>query len=280
MKLNFVSITGGLGNQMFQYAFFLSSKYVFFSRDCNNIFVSDYNYHNGFELNKIFNIRNNIFLNFKFRFIKKYFNSCIYVKTEKQDESFEQIIEKNNKSVVWFIGYWQSEKYFIKIEDKIRSTFKFNFQKVSNKNKNLILEIEKNNAISIHIRRGDYESDPASKSILGGICNLDYYKRAINYFNENTENPVFYIFSDDIEWVKMNFSFLNSRIIIDWNKKEDNWQDMMLMSKCNHNIIANSSFSWWGAWLNNNPDKIIIAPKKWFNTFDSTDIVPSNWIRM
>ena len=88
-----------------------------------------------------------------------------------------------------------------------------------------------------------------------------------------------YIFSDDMDWVKNNISISNA-LYIDWNKSENSWQDMYLMSQCKHNIIANSTFSWWGAWLNQNPNKLIIAPKKFLNTIETPDLIPSDWIKL
>jgi hypothetical protein len=279
MKLNIVSIAGGLGNQMFQYAFYLSLKHYWFPRDLNKKYIAPYEIHNGYELNNVFNIKQNIVTNLTVGFIKKNFKKKILKKQEKSGGAFEQINLRTNQPIRYFSGYWQSEKYFVGIEDKIRSTFKFDFTQVSKRNKSLISDMRNENAVSIHIRRGDYVNDPGAKMVLGGNCNLDYYKKAINYINGKIENPFYYIFSDDSEWVRENFTFLRNSIVIDWNKNKDNWQDMMLMSTCKHNIIANSSFSWWGAWLNSNPDKIVIAPKKWFNTFDATDIIPECWLR-
>lgn len=136
------------------------------------------------------------------------------------------------------------------------------------------------NTVSIHIRRGDYENDPEAKFVLGGICTLDYYKKSIEYLNERIEQPYYCLFSNNPEWTQENFAFLKNSLIIDWNLNKESWQDMMLMSMCRHNVIANSSFSWWGAWLNRNPDKIVIAPSKWFNIYEAADIVPDQWVRI
>ena len=170
----------------------------------------------------------------------------------------------------------------VAVDIRINSPYygKWEMHELSEKNKNILEEIKKRNSISIHIRRGDYVNDINAKKILGDNCNLLYYQKAIEYIYSVITSPFFYIFSDEPEWVKNNFSFLENSLIIDWNKGKDSWQDMMLMSHCKHNIIANSSFSWWGAWLNNNNNKIVIAPKKWFNTFEAPYIVPNEWIRI
>lgn len=281
MKLNIVSIEGGLGNQMFQYAFYLGIKHTFFPDDYNEIFIAKYKHHNGYELNKVFNIKKKKFKNYYFiGFLKKTLKPFMVKNAEKVQLNYKQIYTSRNKPIIYYMGYWQSENYFKNISPLIRETFKFNDNKISEKNKNILEEIKKRNSISIHIRRGDYVNDINAKKILGDNCNLLYYQKAIEYIYSVIISPFFYIFSDEPEWVKNNFSFLENSLIIDWNKGKDSWQDMMLMSHCKHNIIANSSFSWWGAWLNNNNNKIVIAPKKWFNTFEAPYIVPNEWIRI
>lgn len=114
----------------------------------------------------------------------------------------------------------------------------------------------------------------------GGICSLDYYHKAIDFIRQRLDNNIcFYLFSDDINWVEENLQ-LENRCIIDWNQGEDSWQDMYLMSCCRHHIIANSSFSWWAAWLNPNKNKIVLTPNKWFNHTDAVGIVPKSWIKI
>lgn len=282
MKLSIVGIAGGLGNQMFQYSFYLSLKYWLAPNNFNKIYIAPYNHHNGYELDKIFNIKRNRMTNFLFGFIKKYLKCFVLRIYEQPGIDLKRIRIHQNKPIIYFSGYWQTERYFSNIEDVIRMKFSFNLEKISERNSSLLNEITNKNSISIHARRGDYVSNPTVKMILGDICGLDYYIKAIEYINSNVENPFFYFFSDEPEWVRENFlhlSLTNSKII-DWNKKENSWQDMMLMSRCKHNIIANSSFSWWGAWLNKYPNKIIIAPAKWFNKTEALDIVPENWIKI
>ena len=131
----------------------------------------------------------------------------------------------------------------------------------------ILNEIENSNSISIHIRRGDYMS-PENYNMYGCIATPTYYKKAIKVIEEKVENPTFFVFSNDMDWVKKNIQ-INSRVFyIDINSGNGSYKDMQLMSNCKHNIIANSSFSWWGAWLNENKNKIVIAPKKWINRED------------
>lgn len=280
VRLNIVSIEGGLGNQMFQYSFYLGLKYSIFPKDYTKIFITSYNRHNGYELDKVFNVKKNSIENLFVGVVKKYCKRFVLRKQEKSVSTYEEIETKNNKPITYFSGYWQTEKYFIKIEDKIRLVFNFDINKVNERNQCLMKEMILQNAVSLHVRRGDYEIDPGAKLVLGNICSLDYYKKCINYINERVKEPYFYIFSDDQEWTKEHFSFLENSCFVDWNKNKNSWQDMMLMSYCKHNIIANSSFSWWGAWLNSNPQKIVIAPSKWSNIYPALDIVPGSWIRI
>ena len=157
-------------------------------------------------------------------------------------------------------------KYFEGIENDIKKDFRFKNQ-LDNKNLEILNEIENSNSISIHIRRGDYMS-PENYNMYGCIATPTYYKKAIKVIEEKVENPTFFVFSNDMDWVKKNIQ-INSRVFyIDINSGNGSYKDMQLMSNCKHNIIANSSFSWWGAWLNENKNKIVIAPKKWINRED------------
>lgn len=133
--------------------------------------------------------------------------------------------------------------------------------------------------MSIHIRRGDYLT---FSTIYGGICTIEYYKKAVSYLCSALNNPVFVVFSDDMDWVRNNIYFPEEAKVhfVDFNRGKDSWQDMNLMSKCMHNIIANSTFSWWGAWLNENPEKIVICPDRLTQRGDSPDIFPEEWIKM
>lgn len=135
--------------------------------------------------------------------------------------------------------------------------------------------------MSIHVRRGDYINNPETFK-LHGVCGLDYYHAAIEYITKRTNTPVFYIFSDDISWAEENIKSKNQMIFVKETPHGKDYFEMYLMSVCKHNIIANSSFSWWGAWLNKSPEKIVIAPKKWMNetSIDTTDLVLKNWIRI
>jgi hypothetical protein len=131
------------------------------------------------------------------------------------------------------------------------------------------------------VRMTDYLTDPVTQK-KHGTCDSEYYKRALEYITEKVSNPHFYVFSDDMQWTKQNLDIPQPVCYVDQNSPNMGHVDMYLMSLCRHHIIANSTFSWWGAWLNKNPDKIVIAPKKWFAAaeYNSDDLIPSSWIRI
>lgn len=287
-----IYLQGGLGNQMFQYAFFLAIKEKYPNAICCNSLVSKKD-HNGYELKRIFDIKctQSIFL----LFVAKIFRKLIYKKqhniinllnhlnvTLTQDSIpshyMPNILTPSNKIYTFFLGYWQTEKYFRNIENKIRLAFRFNENMLSEKSKITAKEIQNSNSISIHVRRGDYLYSQY-QSLYGNICTISYYHKAIQLIQQKYENALFFVFSDDIEWVKKNLKINNARYI-DFNNNYDSWQDMYLMSLCKHNITANSSFSWWGAWLNSNINKTVICPSRFINSLEKSDIVPDSWIKI
>jgi hypothetical protein len=163
---------------------------------------------------------------------------------------------------------WHTYLFPNEIKDILNKLFIFpDFN--DNKNKNLQQIITSTNSVSIHLRRLDYMTDPKWRCSHGDICDIDYYVNAVTYIKQHVPNSQFVVFSDTSEWVKSNLPIENA-IYVDWNKGKYSFRDMQLMSLCKHNIIANSSFSWWGAWLNQNPNKIVIAPIKWLNRHDNT----------
>tara|TARA_B110000211_G_C14033851_1_gene533477 strand:+ start:93 stop:935 length:843 start_codon:yes stop_codon:yes gene_type:complete len=175
-------------------------------------------------------------------------------------------------------GYWQSEQYFKKFECSIRKDLRI-ITPPSSQNQALLDRISSEAAVSLHVRRGDYVTNPLANS-HHGTCDLTYYERAIRYISSHMQKePVFYIFSDDPTWVKKNLNTGHKTIFVDFNHEATNYEDLRLMAQCKHNIIANSSFSWWGAWLNKNPSKIVVAPQKWYSdqTANNPDILPPAW---
>lgn len=186
-------------------------------------------------------------------------------------------------------GYFQSEKYFKKSGAEIRSWYTA-ARPLDHVNEKLVEEMRSTESVAIHVRRGDYTNQYAS--FFGTIPDT-YYQKAIETIQGRTNNARFYIFSDDIPWCKINLP-LHQPVFVEHNKGSDSYKDLVLMSNCKHNIIANSTFSWWGAWLNKNPDKVIIAPQGWFREsyfggnftvyptriYNTKDLIPEEWIRL
>ncbi len=298
-------IQGGLGNQMFQYAVGrhlahlnkteLKLDLSFYDYTPQNDTPREYLLGNfniiGKPLNqketkkiKINNFHNKSFLARAIRKILKIIEEKkpIYKRKYIREPHFHfcpLALKARSKKDIYLYGNWQSEKYFIGIEDIIRKEFtlKNGFSKEA---QNMLNKIQNNNSVSIHIRRGDYVSNKNTNA-FHGTCFLDYYYEAIKKIQEKIKNPYFFIFSDDVLWAKENLKINKPLTLVSGSNIKD-IEEMLLMSKCKHNIIANSSFSWWGAWLNNNPDKVVIAPWPWFNnlSINTDDLYPKNWIKI
>jgi len=294
MTKRLVMIKGGLGNQMSQFAFYLSIKNKF-KESVFALNMCTEREHNGFELQRVFPSINARFINsqlyyfiarlvatnrlpFFFTRVKAYFREIgIYWINESYDYSFKEIVYKYCQAkIVFYLGGWHCEKYFDEIKSTIKEVFKFDLKRVSKINLDLIGEMAIRQSVAIHIRRGDYYT--VGSVLFGGVCNIDYYKNSIKIINDLVENPEYYIFSDDPDWVRDNLK-IEARFV-SGNSGANSWQDMLLMSSCKHNIICNSSFSWWGAWLNSNPNKIIVCPKKFIATEIDTEVYPESWIKV
>lgn len=293
--MNKVSVYGGLGNQMFQYAlsFALTKKGIKTGISISRFFISFH--HNGFLLCKAFKIKlgfPNNFLNFILdkceilyknriagsilrRIIPFYHKSRYNLYKEKEEFIFDKDIFNQQNS--FFVGIWQVESYFKDLQEEILKEFTFKEPKDS-KNTGLIEKIKETESVSIHIRRGDY-LNPEWEKILGVIKGVQYYKNAIKYISRKIKNPVYFVFSDEIDWVKNNLKLTNC-VFVDHNKGKLSYIDMYLMSLCKHNIIANSTFSWWAGWLNSNNDKIVIMPERWINGKSDEGIFPESWVKI
>jgi hypothetical protein len=294
-----VSLFGGLGNQMFQYA---CGKVVAKNLNAELKFdishITDRTPRNNFTYRDyelgVFNIKDEIATIEEVRqFIPDLWNSKECIKQlyklkrlfkgkslyfEKSKFTYNKDIElvKDN---TFLYGYFQTERYFENHRSELLQNFMLK-DKIDKINSSLIDQIKSENSVSIHIRRGDYIN-----STFEILDIQDYYMKAIEIIQERVEKPSFYIFTNDYLWTEENFSSFDiKKTIVKFNKNNQSYLDMILMSNCKHNICANSSFSWWGAWLNTNPEKIVIAPEKWFknsNYIESTyDLIPSEWIKI
>lgn len=294
-----VKLRGGLGNQLFQYAFAyaLAKKFgvevVFdfsFFEEIKNfenetvreyelgIFDFECEEASKEDMEKVkwpqkrHKFKEKFWRNFQIKSCK-YDGNCFLEKTAFVYEK----TPLNYLDYYYYYGYFQSEKYFKDIREDILNVFSLK-DKLDEKNKEVLKQIENTNSVSIHIRRGDYANNPFVIKVHG-FCPLSYYKKAIKNIAKKVKNPHFYLFSDDVEWVIENLKIDYPYTVVDLNQGKG-YFDMELMKNCKHNIIANSSFSWWAAWLNENPDKIVIAPKKWLASNRKCDIVPSQWIKL
>lgn len=290
----YASLIGGLGNQMFQYAAARSLAVAAgqpLYLDISDF--EDYPLHNGFELSRVFG---GTFELADERQIERMLGWRGYCPVRKMLKRSQMSLFRSNRFVVephfhywpdifklpadcYLVGYWQSERYFKSIADKIRQDFTFKAD-LSEVNEDLAGQISQCNSISLHIRRGDYANNAKTNKKHGNIP-LSYYQKSISLIAEKVATPNYFVFSDDIVWAKENLKTPFPCQFIGHNQCIDSYIDMQLMSLCKHHIIANSSFSWWGAWLNPSKDKTVIAPKKWFaNDNDVSDLFPQHWMTM
>lgn len=286
-----VKIIGGLGNQMFQYA--VGKSLAIQNKTSLKLDIGAFKRYklHDYMLDKL-NIKAEIATD---KDLKKIFGLSIIrffyrvpklgllikrksIHKEKGFNFDKKLLNLKGENI-YLNGYYQSEKYFSDIESIIRQDF-VPIKELSGKNATMADLITKTNSVSIHVRRGDYVSNPTTNSIHG-TCSIDYYKKAIEIIAEKNNDLVFFIFSDDCDWARNNIEINYKKYFIDFNGREKCYEDIRLMSLCKHNIIANSSFSWWGAWLNSNLNKIVVAPSRWFNVDrNSVDIIPESWVKI
>ncbi|MGJ8742959.1 alpha-1,2-fucosyltransferase [Polaribacter sp.] len=264
-----VRILGGLGNQMFQYAYAKALSKKGYEVQLDISAFKKYKLHGGYQLDKYK-------INLETANPLAIFLGKIGLKKNLKEKSL--LFDKKMTSLKgneYTKGYFQTEKYFKKIRAILLTEFVLK-NELATSTKEISKEIlSLENTCSLHIRRGDYVSDKKANSVHG-TCDLTYYKKAIETINKKYNNTHFYIFSDDISWTKENLTIENATFI---DHKTIPHEDMYLMSLCKNNITANSSFSWWGAWLNNNKNKTVIAPKTWFVEKEN-EIVAANWIQL
>ncbi|NGM63270.1 alpha-1,2-fucosyltransferase [Sphingobacterium sp. SGG-5] len=273
--MKIVKFLGGLGNQMFQYAFYLALTKKGHKVKADLTDFEQYELHNGFELEDIFsfklqrttNFDRNLYLTHNRKWIWRKLRRIMGTKNAYWEENpkFQfnpHIFEEKRSKYYW--GYWQHEDYLNLVEQELKEHLVFPpFVDEKNRQQEAVI-INHPNTVAVHVRHGDYIGHPN----FGGICTEDYYRQGITYMMKQTEDPLFVFFSNDINWCRQHFGDINAHFV-DWNMGKDSFRDMQLMSLCKHFIIANSSFSWWGAWLSNHPQKIIVSPKRWKNTPES-----------
>lgn len=285
--------TGGLGNQLFQYATYVwlqqqpgvkVEPYLWSYRYCRH--------HQGFEVGKIFHtdFDNEIDRVERLRegsvrteegefhrlvrlgWLKARGFRSIYDTTAGTPGLLQEAMRRYDR--ILLAGYFQTPLFCHETGELLRHQLRpvcF-----PGRNREILSETEGHRLISLHIRRGDYIGLPR----FNVFKDLGYYQRAMEYMNAKVPAPLYLIFSDDPEWVRANLKVKGRCHYVDCNKGEDAYLDLLLMSRCSHNIIANSSFSWWGAWLNSHEDKIVVCPKMWFTDKSSEEMVPAEWVRI
>lgn len=288
------NLMGGLGNQMFQYATATSIAQdlklpVKFCIDS----YSGYSLHNGLELNKVFDLNLPIattgdykkaigfYLPYNLRTVLSKFKITNRLLSNFVSESSALSYKDITGSLIYggyLHGYWQNQNYFRHNKSIIKSHFKFSGA-FSNENSKIVGLINESESVSLHIRRGDY-IDNVKTNFIHGVIPLSYYIKCIKFLEASLGNIKIFVFSDDLPWAQNALGEKFSDLVyVDNNIATDSFLDMRLMSFCKHNIIANSTFSWWGAWLNSNPNKIVIGPKNWFAKHSSPEgLFENNWI--
>lgn len=285
-----VRLTGGLGNQLFQYAAGLRLAQVnntalkldtlSYARDPKRAYALD-----AFQISATLAEASEVaFFQGREKILRVSHWLCQRIPSSLKRWQwirqpslyfFPDVLNLNGD--IYLDGIWQSERYFCDIAPVLRAEFTLNSD-ITGRNELISKEILSTSAVSIHIRRGDYVSNPATRSIHN-VCSLDYYERALGLLIDVEPEPHIFLFSDDPDWAHENIRFPFPFTVVDHNPPNQAHEDLRLMSLCRHHIIANSSFSWWGAWLCQHPDKRVFAPNRWFNIgeYDIADIVPSSW---
>ena len=280
-----IRLRSGLGNQMFQYAFFKQMQFWHGEENVKlDIDTHRWHKHNGREIDKIFKIDLSgdaaprklslSMADVSFSLINRLLRKLRGLKHKSyvfwKDLNFEDY--PNLKGDVFIEGFWNEEKYFEDVKEQIKQIY--TFPPLNNDYQQSILqEIESNESVGIHVRRGDYAEYPDQFP----MCTSAFYAAALKIIQKAHSKIRCFVFSDDLDWCKKNLAFIDSVEFVENKVNTEAYIDMMLMSRCKHNIMANSTFSWWAAWLNNNSEKIIIYPESALNTFTS---MPAGWIKI
>lgn len=288
-----IRFSGGLGNQLYQLGFLWYLQDNGFAVRPDFCEYTYYAFHQGLELNKILRIpyddeiRNversrhqwykvfdeklGFWLRFHYhKFVAENFSEYI----EEEEGRIFDFHTLRNKNEVTLKGHWQKLDYLLPIQGKFHECLHYCCLNTE-RDKRIKTRIEDEMSVSIHVRRGDYLKEMQYQVIK----DFKYYDRAIRLLKEKHPNASFFVFSDDIEWVK-NQIHEDNVTFVDWNKGQESYKDMLLMSLCKHNIIANSTFSWWGAFLNSNMDKIVVCPDEWLVGESAIGHVPENWTKI
>ncbi len=291
--MKIVKVKGGLGNQMFQYAF---AKFL--EQELHEEIMLDF--HQYASLNND-NIRKPRLLKFKISLNQIESSKCglifphkskstgmiykmgIYAESKLNRDYYftkgliyeaPEILSKKR----YFDGYWQSHKYVDAVQDILNREFIPNYD-ISSSSLDMISRVSSVNSVFVGVRKGDYTQNKSMQASWGSF-DESYYHACMDYIKSKVENPVFYIFSNDVKWCKENLDFSQ----YDYEYREpidiiDDFEEMQIMAACKHSIIVNSTFNWWGAWLNKNPNKIVCCPRNWYFNGQKTEILPDEWVK-
>lgn len=286
--LQLVTLSGGLGNQMFQYAFLVHLR-----RRGARVFpylgkIRHYGEHNGYELERVFGIALTPgeramdgvlglpLLGSLFRYLL--FPHKYRERGHAHYAANADLARRHAGTRFW--GYWQSERFFADAADDVRRTFRFAPERLNEKSRRLAADLSASaDTVSLHVRRGDYFHPDGSPTGFALAQTQGYHEAALDYLDARlgrTLRP--FVFTDDADWCRRHFPARFT--VVDWNTGTDSWQDMCLMSMCRHHVVTNSSFSWWAAWLDSRPDSLVVAPRQWFHDRATPDIYPPHWIRL
>lgn len=280
--MRLIKMTGGLGNQMFIYVLYLRMKSRFSDTCIDLSDMRHYRVHQGYELHSVFTC------------LPKTDEVCLpqWLKKIVEFLFFRTILERHEGGalrhydgpvrwpLVYYKGFYQNLMYFRGYEKEIRQAFTFDISRASERSRAMAIQMDdETESVALHVRRGDYLK-PKHFSKVGCVCQLPYYQRAVKEIEKRVESPHYYVFTDDMLWVKEQLP-LENVTYIDWNRGKDSWQDMMLMSHCHHHIIPNSTFSWWGAWLSTREEGIIVCPNHWYaHDNGQVPMYPDSWLRV
>lgn len=284
-----VNLKGGLGNQMFQYA--LGRKLALKNNTSLKLDVAGLERANalgdiyrpfslgGFAVQKELATPQEVTtLKYPYGSISKarrWFNFRVLRRTYI---TFDPAV-LNYQDNVYVDGYFQSPRYFEDIRETLLADFTLDTP-LSPAGATFLAQIKSTTSVAIHVRRGDYTKNPRVLAEFG-VCSTNYYEAAIAHIKATCPNPTFFVFSDDMTWVKENLSFGTDTVVYVSHESLTDYQEHSLMSSCEHTIISNSTFSWWAAWLNQNPAKIVVAPTPWFVSAPvDADFIPPTWTQL
>lgn len=268
-----VQVCGGLGNQLFQYAYARALEKRGNIVRLASVFYTKYRTARTYSLD-----------NFKIQLKRAYLAERLlspiadndlafkirnqYIREELSTQYMPELLDIRGNCYI--IGVFQDERYFKNLESELRNEIYPKRKIIISKRLREILD--QDNTVSVHVRRGDYKQ-------LNNILDREYYSQAVKYVKTRITDPCFLVFSDDMEWVKKHLSLDGNVIFVNEDRKLADFEELMVMSRCRHHIIANSTFSWWGAWLNQDPDKMVIGPEHWSRN-SRINIMPENWVRV